>query len=149
MPRKKAIPETTVGSSELARALVAAINEAKPKEKKNMFNRVIMTPWTPKDGSPKVKLKRAAFQHGMEIDEDKLDNDEITLFNQLRPGRFLDGFVKVVRRRDRGIDIDYPVKTASQRLKLVNQFGIRNLKELLAYCINEAANPVKQVEDVN
>ena len=141
--------EASVGTSELAAALVQAINAAKPVEKKTFATRKPKTPWTPKDGSPKTKLKRNAFQHGMEIDEDKLSNDEIALFNKLRPGRFLDGLVTVTRRRDRGIDISYPVKTAAQRLKLVNLFGIRNLAELLAMCINEAQNPKPQAEDLD
>lgn len=161
MPRKKADQtdplvegivakaEPSVGASELASALVAAINAAKPVEKKNAFNRKVLTPWTPKDGSPKLKSKRKIYQHGLLVDPDKLDNEEIDLYNQIRPGTFLDGYVKVIRRRDKGIDIDYPVKTASQRLRLVNQFGIRNLKELLARCIEEAANPPKIIEDVD
>ena len=142
-------PEVSVGSSELAQALVAAINAAKPREKKTFATRTPKTPWTPKDGSAKLKLKRVAYQHGIEVDEGKLSNSEIDGFNKLRPGRFLDGHVKVVRRRDKGIDIDYPVKTAAQRLKLVNQFGIRDLTELLTRCANEAANPPKQIEDLD
>ena len=141
--------EATVGTSELAQALVQAINAAKPVEKKTFATRKSITPWTPKDDSPRLKLKRAAFQHGMEVDPEKLSNEEIALYNKLRPGRFLDGHVVVTRRRDRGIDIDYPVKTASQRLKLVSQFGIRNLAELLERCVSESANPPKQVEEID
>lgn len=142
-------PEASVGTAALAAALVQAINLTKPVEKKTFATRKAKTPWTPADGSPKPKLKRAAHQHGMEIDEDKLSVEEILLFNKLRPGRFLNGLVTVTRRRDRGIDISYPVKTAAQRLKLVNLFGIRNLTELLAMCVNEAQNPPKQIEDLD
>ena len=143
------VKEASVGTSELAAALVQAINAAKPIEKKTFATRKPRTPWTPKDGEAKVKLKRAAFQHGMEIDEDRLSSEEITLFNKLRPGRFLDGTVTVTRRRDRGIDVSYPVKTAAQRLKLVNNFGIRNLSELLTLCIQEAQNPKPQAEEID
>lgn len=146
---RETVRETSVGTSELAAALVQAINLAKPVEKKTFATRKSKTPWTPKDGSAKIGLKRAAFQHGMEIDPDKLSNDEIALFNKLRPGRFLDGIVTVTRRRDRGIDVSYPVRTSSQRLKLVNQFGVRNLSELLTMCIDEAQNPKKQIEDID
>ena len=141
--------ESSVGTSELAAALVQAINATKPIEKKTFATRKPKTPWTSKDGSPKVALKRKAYQHGMAVDDEKLSNDEITLFNKLRPGRFLDGIVTVTRRRDRGIDISYPVKTAAQRLKLVNLFGIRNLAELLAMCVNEAQNPKKEIEELD
>jgi hypothetical protein len=132
--------EATVGVSELAAALTAAIQAARP-EKKNPFNRKVGTPWTPKDGSKKLKLKRKIYQHGLPIDEDIIDNEEIALLNQLRPGLYLDGVVKVNRRKDRALDISYPMKTSAQRLKLINQFGIRNLKELVAKCIEEAAKP--------
>lgn len=141
--------EASVGTAELAAALVYAINQTKPVEKKTFASRKPKTPWTSTDGTPKVKLKRAAFQHGMEVDEDKLSNEEINLYNKLRPGRFMNGIVTVTRRRDRGIDISYPVKTAAQRLKLVNLFGIRNLTELLAYCVNEAQNPKKEIEEID
>lgn len=135
--------EQTVGTSQLAEALVQAINAAKPAEKKNPFNRKVQTPWTPKDGSKKLKLKRKTYHHGLLLDEDILSNDEIDRLNKIRPGRYCDGYVTVYRRKDRGIDIDYSVKTAAQRLRLVNQFGIRNLVELCERFIMEAAQPKK------
>jgi hypothetical protein len=135
-------PQSAVDT--LADALVKAINIAKPMEKKTAFNRKPNTPWTPKDGSPKLKLKRQTHQHGVLIDPDFITNEEIALLNKLRPGLYYDGWVKVIRRKDRGIDIDYPVKTAAQRLRLINQHGVRNFKELLEGCIREAENPVKK-----
>lgn len=154
MPRKKSVTEPVEvveavkqvvpdASLALVAALVEAIKQTKPIEKKNAANRVARTSWTPKDGSPKLKLKRKMYQHGMAIDADMVTNEQITLLNALKPGRFLDGWVKVIRRRDKGIDIDYAIKTASQRLKLVNAFGIRNFDELLERCIEEASNPTK------
>lgn len=147
MPRRKyddpLLDHPVDTSAQLVDALVKAINSTKPVEKKNAANRKPATPWTPKDGSPKLKLKRKHYQHGMLMDADMETNETIDLLNKLKPGRFLDGWVQVVRRRDKGIDITYPIRTASQRLKLVNQFGIRNFKELLERCIEEASNPAK------
>ncbi len=143
-------PTTPVGLSPdisaLVNALVQAIQLTKPVEKKNAANRKPGSPWDPKDGSKKLKLKRKMTQHSILIDPDFLSNEEIDLLNKLKVGSFMDGWVKVYRRKDHGIDIDYPVKTASQRLKLVSQYGIRNLKELLERCIAEAANPVKDTD---
>lgn len=127
----------------LAAALFQAIEATKPPAKKNMFNRKPNTPWSPKDGSRKLKLKRKMYQHGLLINEDTVSNDEIDLLNKVRPGLYCDGNVRVYRRRDRGVDIDYVIKTAAQRLRLVNQFGIRNLSELLLRCISEAEAPKK------
>lgn len=133
--------EASVGTKQLADALVQAIQATKPVEKKNPFNRKVNTPWTPKDGSKKLKLKRKVYHHGLLLDEDILSNAEIEGLNKVRPGRYCDNFVTVYRRKDRGIDIDYPVKTPSQKLRLINQFGIRNLAELCQYLIAEAERP--------
>jgi hypothetical protein len=135
------VSEPAVGVNELAAALVQAINMAKPPEKKNAFTRKANTPWHPKDGSPKIKLRRKFYQHGLLIDPDMETNETIALMNKVRPGTYCDGWVVVKRRRDKGIDIDYSVKTAAHRLKLVNQFGIRSFNELLERCIKEAENP--------
>lgn len=135
--------EATVTHSELANALVQAIEAAKPPAKKNPFNRTKRTPWTPKDASPKLKLKRKVYHHGVLVDAERANNEEIDLMNKIRPGSYCDGFVQVIRRRDKGLNIDYSIKTASQKLRLVNQFGIRNFKELLEYLIDEASRPKK------
>jgi hypothetical protein len=137
-------PDTDVAiaaQNALVEALARAINLTKPIEKKNIMNRKPGDPWTPKDGSKKLKLKRKAYQHGIIVDPDFITNEEIDLFNKLRPGRFLDGWVKVYKRRDGGIDIDYPVKTATQRMKLLSSYRITSLKDLLTKCIEEAKNP--------
>lgn len=134
---------STIGLSELAKALVQAIEATQPPRKRTAVDRKSGNPWAPKDGSPKLKLKRKSYQHGLLIDADMVTNETIELLNKLKPGTFMDGWVKVTRRRDKGIDIDYPIKTASQRLKLVNQFGIRDFNELLSRCITEAENPAK------
>lgn len=133
--------------SALVNALVQAIQLTKPVEKKNAVNRKPGSPWDPKDGSKKLKLKRKMYQHSMIIDPDFMTNEEIDLLNKLKVGRFMNGWVRVYRRKDHGIDIDYPVKTASQRLKLVSEHGIRNFKELLERCISEAANPTKDTDE--
>jgi hypothetical protein len=134
----------TVGTGELAAAIAAATTSAieiSRPQKKNPFNRKKNTPWTPQDGSQKLKLKRKFYQHGIEIREKMHSNEEIALMNLVRPGVYCNGYVKVNRRRDKGIDIEYPVKTASQRLKLINEFGVRSISELLQRCIDEANTP--------
>lgn len=150
MPRKKkdldlAIVQAAVpdASLQLIQALVQAIQQTKPVEKKNAINRKPGTPWTPKDGSPKLKLKRKMFQHGLLIDSDMESNETVDLLNRLKPGRFLDGWVSVTRRRDKGIDITYPIRSSSQRLKLSSTFGITSFKGLLERCVEEADNPIK------
>lgn len=125
---------------QLAKALVEAIRETQPPVKKTPITRTKRTPWSPTDGKPKLKLKRKMFHHSLELDT-KISNEEIDLLNKIRPGVYCDGWVKVIRRKDKGLDIDYPIRTSSQRLKLVNQFGIRDFKELLERIVSEQSNP--------
>lgn len=148
MPKTKQTEETaqTDPTLDLIKGLLDELKASRPERKKTAAERKPKTPWTPKDGSPKLKLRRKVYQHGLLIDPDMETNETIELLNQIKPGRYLDGWVKVVRRRDRGIDIDYPIKTAAQRLRLVNQFGIRNFNELLQRCIDEGNNPAKYVQ---
>jgi len=133
--------------AQMADAIASAIAAGKPPSKKTAFDRKVNTPWTPKNGEVKLKLKRKTYHHGIPVNPDMHSNEEIALFNKLRVGSFCDNIVKVNRRNDKGIDIDYPCKTASQRLRLVNQFGISSLSALLQKCIDEAAQPKRSVDD--
>lgn len=147
-----AVP-TTNAQTELVQALVQAIQSTKPVEKKTPFTRERHTPWTPTKGTPRLKLKRKMYHHSQALGS-RISNEEIELLNKIRPGTYCDGFVHVIRRKDKGIDIDYKVKTSAQRLRLVNQFGIRNFKELLERIIEEAGNPAKyktqdELDDMN
>lgn len=137
----------------IARSTTAAIEVARPIPKKNIHTRAKNTPWTTKDEDgkavPKLKLKRKFYQHNIPVDEKIMSNTEIDLANRLKPGQYCDNFVVVKRRQDKGINITYPVKTASQRLKLMNEFGIRSLAELLQTCIAESKAPKKvELEDL-
>lgn len=148
MARPKATdstPETTTSQVDLVKAFVEALNATKAPTKKTFASRKANTPWTPKDGEPQLKLKRKIYHHGLLL-EDKISNAEINLMNQIKPGVYCDGFVKVNRRRDKGIDIDYPIKTASHRLKLINQFGIRSFEELLQTIVTEGNLPKKEFD---
>jgi len=126
----------------LADAFVNAIERTRPPEKKTVATRKKQTPWTPKDGTPKLKMKRKFYHHGIPLGEN-VSNEEIALLNQVKPGHYCEGYIRVTLRKDRGIDIDHPVRTASQRLKLVNTYGIRSFSELLQRVIDEKANPTK------
>lgn len=135
--------EPNVGISELAQALITAIEATRPPAKKNPFNRKKGDPWQNKDGSPKSVLRRKMYQHGMELDAAQLFSEQIDLLNKIKPGRYCDGYVHVIKRKDGGLDVDYPIKTAAQRLKLVNNFGITSFTDLLKRILDEKAEPTK------
>lgn len=136
-----ATPAADPGHLALANALITAINATKPPEKKNVFSRPRRQPWDPKPGEAKEVMRRKMYQHGIPIS--KVTNEHIRLLNQLKVGEYCDGWVKVRRRKDQGIDIDYPVKNVPQRLKLVNTYGIRSFTELLQRIIEEGKDPSK------
>jgi hypothetical protein len=138
-----AAAQTVSSHQDLANALITAIEATRPPAKKTPFNRPRNGPWEPKDGTKKGKLKRKMFHHGQELGESTLSPREIELLNKVKSGSFCGGFIKVIKRKDRSLDIDYPIKTASQRLKLVNAFGIRTFAELLERLIDEADNRLK------
>lgn len=142
MPEDPTQVVATEAQKALADAFVSAIERTRPAEKKTIFTRKRKTPWTPKNGEAPLKLKRKMYQHGILL-EGKLTNEEIDLLNKVKPGVYCDGWVKVNVRKDRGLDIDYAVRTNAQRLKLVNQYGIRSFTELLARIVDERANPTK------
>lgn len=131
-----------VGVKELAQALVIAIESTRPPQKKNPFNRKKGNPWLNKDGTPKPKLKRAWYQHGGEINPDHLYSEEIELLNQVKPGYYVGGLVIVTKRKDRGYNITWPVRTAAQRLRVMNEAG-GSFSEILRRCIEEYNNPAK------
>lgn len=138
-----------VAIADLAAALTQALEATKPKEKKTPFNRPRLGPYEAKDGKPKPKLKKQMYHHGQPLQEYTLTPEEIELLNKVKAGSFCGGHVRVIKRKDRSLDIDYPIRTASQRLKLLNAFGIRNLKELCERLIAEAADPKQFKSDLD
>lgn len=140
---KKTDDTSKSSMTELIEAFTGAIELTRPMQKKTILNRKKGGPWVPKDGSAKPKLRRTHYQHAILLNENTLFPEEITLFNKIKPGVYCDGTVKVILRKDRGIDLDYPHRTASQRLRLVNQFGVVGLTSLLQRIVDEAAQPIK------
>jgi hypothetical protein len=143
-------PPVKSQASELAEALRDVIQSVKPPEKKSIFTRKQQTPWSPPDGVAKLKLKRKLYHHGLLVNEDFMSNEEVGWANKIRPGLFFDGWVKVTRRRDKGIDVDYNVRSPQQRLKLPTVHGVRNFSDLLRRLTEEAEAPKKsefEIED--
>lgn len=160
MAKEKTVKETpevaeqSVGIAELAKALSQALAMNQPTQKKTIVTRKKGTPWTPPEGVARIKPKRKMYHHSMLVADPsdpltytRLSNDEIDLLNQIKLGTYCNGWVKVYRRKDKGVDIDYPIRTAAQRLKLVNEFGIRNFKELLQVIVTEGNAPKKTEAD--
>lgn len=129
--------EQSVGVNDLAAALVQAINLTKPKAKKAPgVDYDPKNPWSPKPGEPRAKMKRKAYIHGI-AQGDQWPNSTIELFNQIRPGTYINGLVKITRRRDKGINLDWAFKSPEQRLRLLMAGGFTSLDQILQACLTE------------
>ena len=126
--------EQGVAISDLAAALVQAIETTRPPQKKTPFNRP--KPWELK----RNKLKRAWYQHGLEISPRQVSPEAIDLMNLVKPGVYVNGLVRVVKNRDRSYNITWPVATSAQRLRVMNEAG-SSFEAILQRCIDEFNNP--------
>lgn len=134
---------TSIEVNTLASALITAIESTRPPQKKTVGNRKRNTPWTPTDGSAKIlKLRRPVYHHGLEMDPKRHTNEVCRLLDKIRPGIYCDGFIRIIQRQDKSLDIEYPHRTNAQRLKLLS-FGISSMESLLERVIDEKLNPTK------
>jgi hypothetical protein len=82
------------------------------------------TPWNPTGEIRKVKLKAKKFyQNGAEVNPDMMSDEEVTLVNQLKPGRYNKRKWEVVKRRDKSLDLRYPNRTLQQRWAMQQEGG--------------------------
>jgi hypothetical protein len=144
-------PSPTVTAADLAVAITQALELTRPK-KITVFNRNRKSPWEPKDGTPKFKLKRKLYQHHVLVNPDRMTNEQIALANDIKPpkpGNFItDGYLRLERRKDKGVNITYPVRTAAQRLRLVSDYHVSDFTDLLRLVVDMSKNPHKLgVED--
>ena len=135
------------GLNQLADALMQALNAVKPIEKKTIMTRKKLNPWTPKDGAPKImEFRRPMYHHGIPIEPKFTYNEVCVLLDKIRVGTYCDKLVKVSKRKDGGLDIDYPIRTASQRLKVLPYTGGKGFLGLLERIIAERADPKKYAQ---
>jgi hypothetical protein len=137
------VPDTpaqpNIDAIALAQAIVAATEAVNGPRKKTIAQKKPSTPWSAKPGEAKPKLKRLMSHHGHLFNQDNLSPAEITALNRItKPGKYLDGFVEVRLRKDRGLDIDYPVKTAAQKVKLMTEYGVSTMEQLANRIADEA-----------
>ena len=148
-PTIPAAPQISVDANAFVQAIMSAVEAANGPRKKTILTRKNGGPFAPKDGEIKPKLKRKTYQHGVLINEESVSSAEINSLNKLKPGSYCDGLVRVERRRDKGLNLTYNIRTAAQRLKLLNEYGLTSLVAICERCAAEAAQPKKQDEDLD
>jgi hypothetical protein len=103
----------------LVEVLAEDVRDRKASKQVPIGKAKIRTPWNPSGNPRKVKLKfKQLYQNGSRVNPDMMSEEEISLVNQLKPGRYNKRKWEVVKRRDKSIDIRVPNKTLQQRMTL-------------------------------
>lgn len=87
------------------------------------FNEVIPdTPWNPKGKRDRVSFTRPTFLHGIALNPLMHTEEEIQLFNKLKPGRYLDRKVEVQRGNDGSMNLKWEGKKIDQRIMFYSEY---------------------------
>lgn len=134
-------PTMNVSTSQLADAIVSAVRETQPPRKITFAERKARSPFNP-SGNKKRVLSRVMYQNGTRLMVNRLHDEEISLLNQLKPGKFVNGLVTVVEK-DKGaeqeIHIFYKSALPDDRMALKGE--VKDFKEMLRRCVSEAKAP--------
>lgn len=136
-------------------AFTAAVErlESQTPNKVPLHKAIIRTPWNPEGKKDRLRLKRTTYQNGTRVDEKRLSEEEIGLFNQLRPGRYGPNrkYVVIVRPTDRAVELRYSNKSIEDRMANQVDAKGRGIVGILEMIVEEAAdrkaNPKKYVDE--
>ncbi len=100
---------------------------------------IIRTPWNPTGAKKRPNLARPTYLSGARLKEITLSTEEITLLNQLKPGKY-HGKKWVVVERDgdkdgSAIDVLVPNRTPEQKLE--HQAAVKDLADMLRQIVAE------------
>ena len=141
------VAQAPAGVNELVNAFVQAINITKPREKVRPYQRKRICKECGQDHKDNTPLKRAWLQHGgFDMLREQFCNSTIELLNRVKPGVYINGLVKVHKRKDRAYDITWPVRTQALRQRVMDEAAKRtglgnSLDAILQACIDEQRDP--------
>jgi hypothetical protein len=102
--------------TEAVTALVRDQNDRPPRDV-TVNELKAKTPWNP-TGERRTKKYAKFYQNGALLDHDKMTQEELDLFSQIRPGRYHGRAWEVIRRRDKSLDLRYRNAQLSDRMEL-------------------------------
>lgn len=107
------------------------------------------SPFNP-TGNPNRKLRRRCYQNGLPMFIDRLTDTEIRLMDQIKPGIYLNGVLRVAEVKT-GSQTDlhflYSNKGRDQAMRVVKEFG--TWERALARAIAEGPMSAAQIEALN
>jgi hypothetical protein len=124
--------------------LVSALKALAPKRKVTIGELKVKTPFN--QTGKRRSFKVPVFTNGYEEDIDTTKDDELKLYEQLKPGKYIDGLVTVEFREVRGeggerrkeLLISYPDATKNDRMNTQREW--RERADMLRKCIREAGD---------
>lgn len=102
--------ETMMSRQEAVRQI--PFNEVKP-----------VTPWNPEGKTDRIGFSRTTYMHGIMLNPMTHTEETLRLFNQLKPGRYIDRKVEVQRGNDGSINIQWPGVRIDQRIEFYGRFN--------------------------
>ena len=137
--------ETPSQTDQIASALARLVHasEEGPIKQTHIGRAIIPTAVNPSGSRTRPRLTRACRMNGSMLRDRLLTNDEITLLNQLKPGKY-HGNKWIVMQTDgeddgSKIDIFIPNKTQTDRLETKQASGDGTLGGILKQIVAEAA----------
>lgn len=122
--------------TELAKAIVTAVSETAPKRKVSVADLKRRSVFNKEGKSKKERrLDRQMYQNGAPLLPSRLNNEEISLLNQLKPGKFINDLIEVKQLDNGKVHIFYNNK---REHFLTLKTEVRNFVELLRRCVSEA-----------
>lgn len=94
-----------------------------------------VSPWNPEGKRDRVKFIRETYQHGRWVNPMMVTEETITLFNQLKPGRYLDRKVEVNRNSEGAINVTWSNANPTQRMEFYRNYP--SIEHVLRACIAE------------
>lgn len=129
------------GNTEELKALIKGVTDI-AESNKVKFEKIPVhlakfpTPWNPSGERRTVRLTAPnLFQNGARLNPVMLNEEEITLANQLKPGLYNHKKWQVVKRRDGSMDVRYPNAALEDRFEIKGQAG--NFAGILKMIITE------------
>lgn len=139
-----AAPKTMSSDDRIAAALEAMLSISKnlsAQEERREATRQLgvhevdpVSPWNPEGKRVRKTFRRNTFMHGIALNPNTHTEEDIELFNKLKPGRYLGRRVEVQRDAQGGINLTWAGKALDQRMQMYSEFPTTNamLKAIVA-----------------
>lgn len=152
MTHKAALDPTAAAMLRIAQSMEAFMQRGEAQRQKTVNEVAHVTPWNPEGKRQRAGFTRPTYQHGIPLDPLTCTEETIRLFNQLKPGRYLDRKIEVQQAQDGAINLQWAGQRIDQRIEFYSRFG--HIDDVLRAVIaerkvKEEAKKLGRVEDTD